>query len=111
MLLSDGQIVDSISDETMPGYVAIRAVVRVGAKWVVRNSPQTGVRGVKRSALLIEIRIGHIQHKAVLVTPREFGLEGVGICMPEVSIGQQKLTDQREGRSTKVLCRGGKFAW
>src|SRR5580658_4965336 len=97
MLLSDRQIVDSISDETMPRYVAIRAVVRVGAKWVVRNSSQTGVRSVQRSALLIEIGIGHIQHEALPVPPREFGLEGVGICMPEVSIAQQKLTDQREG--------------
>src|ERR1700721_3201787 len=101
MLLSDGQIVDSISDETMPGYVAIRAVVRVGAKWVVRNSPQTGVRGVQCSALLIEIRIGHIQHKAALVAPRDFGLEGVGICMPEVSEGDREPTTQREGHTIK----------
>src|ERR1035438_8531443 len=105
MVPSDGQILSSISYETIFGYVAIGAVVSIGIKRVVADSPQAGVRGVQRTAFLIEIRVGHIQHKAALVTPREFGLERVGTSMPEVSIGQQKLSHQRKGQSSQVLCR------
>src|ERR1035438_8945561 len=95
MVPSDGQIVKSIGNETVPGDVAIGAVIRVRTKWVVADSPQAGIRGVQCAALLIEIRVGHIQHEAALVTPCKFGLEGVGVSMPVVSISQQKLSHQR----------------
>src|SRR5579863_4424448 len=107
MFPSDGQIISSICDETVLGDVAIGAVICIGIKWVVADSPQAGVRGVQRTALLIEIRVGHIQHKAALVTAREFGLEGVGISVPEVSVSEQKLSDQRKRQSSQVLSRVG----
>src|ERR1035438_1365396 len=104
---SDGQIVNSIGNETVPGDVAIGAVVRVRVKWVIGDSTQAGVRGVQCTALLIEICVGHIQHKAGLVAPREFGLEGVGVCIPVVSVGEQNLTDWRVGQSSQVRWRVG----
>src|ERR1700722_253548 len=96
----DGQIVKSIGNETVPGDVTVGAVVRVGAEGVVADSPQAGVRGVRGAALLIEIRVGHIQHEAASVAPREFSLEGVGISTPEVAVGEQKLTDQRKRQTS-----------
>src|SRR5260370_18813287 len=105
MVPSDGQIVKSIGNETVLGDVAIGAIIRVGTKWVVADPPQAGVRGVQCAALLIEICVGNIQHEAALVTPCKFGLEGVGVCMPEVSICQQKLSHHREGQSSQVRWR------
>src|SRR6202034_3884182 len=107
MVPSDGQIVKSIGNEPVPGDVAIGAVIRVGTKWVVGDSPQAGIGGVQCGALLIEIRVGHIQHEAAFVTPSKFGLEGVGVWMPEVSISQKKLSHQREGQSSQVGWRVG----
>src|SRR5215469_12386284 len=107
---SDRKIVHPISNETVLGDVTIGAIVRVGAEWVVPNPTQAGIRRVQRAALLIEVRVGQIQHEAAPVAPREFGLKGVGVCMPEVSIGQQELSHQREGQSTQVGWRVGTVA-
>src|ERR1039458_7943082 len=107
MAPSDRQIINPIGYKTVLGYVTIRAVVRIGIKWVVPDSSQAGIRSVQSTAFLIKIGVGHIQHEAAPVTPREFGLEGVGISMPEVSVGEQKLSDQRERQSIQVLSRVG----
>src|SRR6266567_6783601 len=107
MAPSDGQIINSIGNETVFGDITVGPVIRVGIKWVVGDSPKAGVRGVQCAALLIEIRVGHIQHEAAPVAPCEFGLEGVGVCMPEVSVGEQKLPDQGEGQSSQVRRRVG----
>src|ERR1035441_10935700 len=77
MAPSDRQIINPIGYKTVLGYVTIRAVVRIGIKWVVPDSSQAGIRSVQSTAFLIKIGVGHIQHEAALVTPREFGLEGV----------------------------------
>src|ERR1700739_301916 len=86
-------------------YVAVGTVVRIGIKRVVPDSSQARIRGIERAALLIEIGIGHIQHEAVLVVPRKFGLERVRISVPEVSVREQKLSNQREWQSSQILRR------
>src|ERR1035441_8638165 len=107
MAPSDRQIINSIGYKTVLGYVTIRAVVRIGIKWVVADSSQAGICRIQAAAFLIKIGVAHIQHEAALITPREFGLEGVGVSMPEVSVGEQKLSDQRERQSTQILSRVG----
>src|ERR1039458_2464176 len=102
MAPSDRQIINSIGYKTVLGYVTIRAVVRIGIKWVVADSSQAGIRSIQSTAFLIKIGVGHIQHEAALVTPREFGLEGVGVSMPEVSVGEQKFSHQREGQCFQI---------
>ena len=93
---TDRQVINTISDHSILGNIAVYTVVAVGRYRVVGNTTKTRIARIQSGRFLIQVRIREAEQQAVRVLMLERRLESIGLGMAEVSVAQQEIAQCRK---------------